>query len=717
MGDRLITCPCGQRLKVVAGVKQARCPKCSTVLKLRVKPRGGVASQTRSGNQAQPGSGARPADKAKVSTRSHVDSTRRTSSARLRCPCGKLVLIPSGVKAAKCPKCSKLIRPPSTQRRSALETTIVKQPTTESSASLSTPSDDQFQQSSVRTASRGRSSEKRGGESWRPGWWLPVGIGVGSIALLTTAAWIVFPRFLNAPEAETSAQTDSTGTNADGSNNNNSGSNTQAAGSTSRQESNGDLVRIGTYPPGPRLPGTTEFLERDFIATLPPPISHYVEDVPPDMNMAPQLLEVITPLSGQLAICYPEPTYSETKRAEITRVGTKNQRLINQWASEYESSGKLPDPRELQAFDGLFRDLNRLTYQKRNSFFWLPNMDTTTPHLQAMRDLARLTHIRYLSPRVDSTIEDRITELAAFIRLIKIFERHGVAGYVVGQACRILAYDSIVSDMIHDESLSESSGLQLLAVLDESIAVRDSKQFALAIRSEQVAASRFFYDVEKANGAVETLTAIMSFSGTQSTSASKRQEQLQKIVLSKMTVEQIRNNRDAYNRETELLLEFFHSDGFERSTAVDDYLEKNVQREQERRAWEKDLKQLKNIEDVVQEVTKQTWLTELLLYSHEDMISASVRSLARRRVAIATLALRIASLQNAGDSESLPELFKRLNIKESPIDPYSGEPLKTIQRNGVKLVYSVGSDRTDDRAAAKVTNGSPGDIFFDAAEQ
>ncbi|WP_218932625.1 hypothetical protein [Roseimaritima multifibrata] len=434
--------------------------------------------------------------------------------------------------------------------------------------------------------------------------------------------------------------------------------------------------------------------------------------------MAPKLLEMLSPLLGELAVCYPETAYPDSKRATITRIGAKNQQLIKQWHEEFKTSGKLPDPSKLDAFDGLYQDLDGLTGQTKHSFLLVPEMDHVMPHLQAIRVLAQLTVLRFHSRKDSSSIGDRIAELGSVLRLLKIFEDQYIIGNIVCQVSRDLAYDSIASDIIHNQDLSESSGLQLLSVLDESATYKDSIQLSRVIRSEQIRASRFFYHLEKGRGAVESLMEVMSSLGTQSASASKNQEQLMKLTLSKMTVAQIRNNRDEYDRDAELILAYFDSEGFQSPDAVDPFLENYEQREQERRAWEKNLQQFRNIEAIVQEMVNHTWLTELVRPSHDALISASVRSVARRRVLIATLALQIASLQNEGESESLQNLFKRLNITESPIDPYSGQPLKTIQRNGVKIAYSVGSDRTDDRAAAADTNGdSLGDIFFDATAQ
>lgn len=172
MGDRLISCPCGQALRVGSDVQRARCPKCSTVLKLRVQPRGGVATQTRSDNRGRSKSRSRPTNMSPPSTRSLVGSTQDAISSKFQCPCGQLVLVPNTGKTVTCPKCSAPILPQSTQRQSEPRTTIGKQPATAPLASPPIPSAGRFQQRSMQSASQGRWSAKQGGESRRPGWWL-----------------------------------------------------------------------------------------------------------------------------------------------------------------------------------------------------------------------------------------------------------------------------------------------------------------------------------------------------------------------------------------------------------------------------------------------------------------------------------------------------------------------------------------------------------------
>ena len=113
-----------------------------------------------------------------------------------------------------------------------------------------------------------------------------------------------------------------------------------------------DMVRIATYPPGPRLPSTTEFLPRDFVESLPVPIDRYVRQVPPEQNRAPELLDALKELTADLAVCFPEPD-----RNELVRSGRINEANIEAWHDAFTISGKLPTPEQLTTFDASFRKL------------------------------------------------------------------------------------------------------------------------------------------------------------------------------------------------------------------------------------------------------------------------------------------------------------------------------------------------------------------------
>ncbi|WP_145352242.1 hypothetical protein [Roseimaritima multifibrata] len=268
-------------------------------------------------------------------------------------------------------------------------------------------------------------------------------------------------------------------------------------------------------------------------------------------------------------------------------------------------------------------------------------------------------------------------------------------------------YTLLVPEIVNNNNLTEANVKRLLSALDND-ADRDHINTANAIiRMKELVFLRSMYNIETNVYASDPLSSLSSTVDK----AQRANMGYLAIPLSTITPDQIQSNRDAFNREAESISNFFESGDYERITSVDAYLEQRNQIEAGQ--MEAFKAAMKNDADMFKRMNTLPWLSMMMRPVPKQLVGLSTWAIARRRVAIATLAVRIASLQNAQDSEALPSLFRRLNIKASPIDPYSGQPLKTIQKDGKTLVYSIGSDRIDDQTVTKAESYHlPGDLFF-----
>ena len=173
---------------------------------------------------------------------------------------------------------------------------------------------------------------------------------------------------------------------------------------------------------------------------------------------------------------------------------------------------------------------------------------------------------------------------------------------------------------------------------------------------------------------------------------------------STMTPEQVALNRDANEEEVALLLDLMSGDEWDwgkRFPAFD--------------AESRERKRLltREVESNVDRMNDYPWLVSYLIPTNPRFVKDSLELEALRRIAIAELALRLQAIKSKP-----PNLIKALadqGASEFAIDPFSGEPLNVIEREGEIIVYSVGPNLQDDQATPlKLLQGKIllGDVMY-----
>ena len=160
-------------------------------------------------------------------------------------------------------------------------------------------------------------------------------------------------------------------------------------------------------------------------------------------------------------------------------------------------------------------------------------------------------------------------------------------------------------------------------------------------------------------------------------------------------------NRDAYSTKLQQLQDFIKSDAGDPWSRF-----RNYQEEQQRRLARMEAGM--NSDDLNQ----IPWLVEIIRPSYADDLRYQILLGAIQRVALGEVVLRIAEFDGEPDTITVADALDRLNRSEFHLDPFSGESLKTIERNGRRTVYSIGADGRDDQAISLSMEHLPGDLFF-----
>ena len=474
------------------------------------------------------------------------------------------------------------------------------------------------------------------------------------------------------------------------------------AGTTDAPVAESDMVRIATYPPGPRLPSTTEFLPRDFVDSLSFPIGQYIRDIPPEQNGAPELLDALKVLTAELAICFPEP-----EQNEIARVGAINEANIESWHDEYTMTGKLPTPEQLTPFDPSFRKLVDITRSKELRFYSIHDIELPLLELKVLRLVTRLCHLRARALRDQIPIRQRIDEFRAVLRICRELGHRKVADEFLSFMAIDFAFSTSFRALLFDADLDADASRALVEVITNDLRQFEKSQPIQIARSEQLLFYRFLSRVQETSDAHESLLEAINFSVArgQQNLEMERLDALMTNQLATITPEQLQKNRNAFDAELQHFLQFVQADTGDWWARVQAYQTEEQQR----------LKTVySGMEDAMNSgnLNGHPWLAAFirppgfaaLLY--QSYVGAS------ERVALGELAQRISNLDGQPDSLTLSEAMNRLDLSDFRLDPFSGQVLTTVQRDGRRVVYSIGADGRDDQAISLSVGNSPGDIFF-----
>ena len=424
-------------------------------------------------------------------------------------------------------------------------------------------------------------------------------------------------------------------------------------------------------------------------------MAKFFETPAADRNAAPLYLDALFEFSTDVNICFTEP--ERQKRRAIVEPRQKRASGIHARRVQNEN---LVSAQELDAtLEELapgFQKLDAAQQRPKCVFETGLGIAAVLPHAHAAREVGRWTEIKTQRDVEGGQWDDAQKNIERLLRLSRDLRRRGVGvSQLVSIAIDNQAYEGPVKRLLAAPGLTVEHCDRLLATLaqHQQQAVNSAVQ---ALRSEYVVTRTVLHEIQHRTGDFEpnfmreelgTDSIGDVITGLLMNSNSSRSATVDAIV-AKMT-------DDDYAKEVAKVNDVYNS-----ITAV-------LDRPYGERA--------RSIEAVKTGLSmNQTPLAYLLVPGTLPMLEAFVRSEAQLRGTQCLVMLRRWQLDHPGESPpDLRAVVTAAGMTEIPHDPYGDGPLRMAQLGNETVIYSIGSDGQDQKAAVDWNHGQqPGDFIF-----
>ncbi len=666
----LTTCRCGQQLRIPADAERVRCPSCSAVL--RIKSRG--TKPQKGGGQAS-------------------QRLRSTAAVQMRCPCGSLVSLPSNARSATCGQCGTLIRP---RTKASLRDTSAAGSVLPSTLELGDlPGSTDFARyrstqskapAAVMPNSRARLDRKEQRTSVVPRWLASLSITAAALSLVAGGGgWLLF-RFAapHDPPAVSGESLDES-----------------VAEERSASEGEPELIRIATYPPGPRLPGTIEFLPRAFVESLPAELDEFFRIVPPEENAAPHYLEALAQIEGGLEICFPPE-----RRAAIRQLAERNSAQITEWSLRLENGDPLPSIGELASFDPVIEAVMAAQQRPQCSFLLGYQLSDRLPYLQAARNLVRLMEVRRETLGDSQAIDQAIAEYQMLVRLCRDVAPDGSVGQMIATAIETIAHRKLLPSLVVHREFSGQQARSLIRILREHDAKAGMPAYIRSVRKEQLMFLNMIAQLQRDPDFIDEFLAAISIE--QPTEKQIDVAKLLKSAVANMTPSHFKENKRVYGVIVSGQLDLLRSneeDLWSLGARLRTQFEQAINMDQAG----KDTKQLL-LEGRANELP---WLVGVIAPSADLGHSSYVECIAWRQAAVGLLAIELWNRDHDSSPENIEALFAHAGLASVPTDPFGGQAMRFVTRPEGFAVYSIGGDLRDDHARTLAEGwNEAGDIYL-----
>jgi hypothetical protein len=446
-------------------------------------------------------------------------------------------------------------------------------------------------------------------------------------------------------------------------------------------------------------------------------LATFLKAPPEDENAAPLYLEALyefAPLE-MMDLLYPGLSQEEQKRRrDVHRpISKEHLRLHEAWENDPQSVDRAAVDAWLANFDVGFEKLAAAQQRPKCMFQPGRSLHSLWPHIQAARAVGRVVTWRSRRDRERGDLERPVRDLEMLLRLNRDFQVGGVA---VSQAVAA-ALDRVCCDLVlgllNAPSISARQCDRLLALLVEHEA-KSVDGFVETNRAEYISSRQALHDLQHRTGSFDPqvmrddlqiegdvtspLACIKLFADLGSFDAPQMQKvatRLQASLLPDAWQGGKMLSEEDYATEVAALNRFYAT--LFALAAQPGY----------RRLGERQL------QDAVA-LVNQTMLAALVIPPEAAILELLNRGEARLHGTQCLVALRRWRLDHAGAPPDLDRLVKAAGLPRVPIDPFAGEPLRLAILDGQPVIYSVGSDRKDDKAQItwNEVHKEPGDFIF-----
>ncbi len=463
-------------------------------------------------------------------------------------------------------------------------------------------------------------------------------------------------------------------------------------------------VRIATYPDGPRIDATTEFLDRELAEVLKPLLDLSLHAIPPEQNAAPLYLEALAELNAEVADLIPPGIgVSAAARRELAQQTADR---IDGWYRAFDPGDvPFPSPAELLAFDPLVaRLLNAQQERPDCSFLTVLEVSDLAPHLQAVRSYSKLIKLRLAVLGPQRPNAESIREYESLLRLIDECSWGNILCGLVA-----LAAEGELHEIALPVFLTERTTADELRHLQQILERHDAR-LGIARLQANLASDRIMFEqllrIGQGKDAVERIktTAEIVLQVRPDNNSVAEGTALFTSAMMAMTPQDIQRGSSVWaemDQEINRAIEAAGPDCFAALPIFD-------QMEQQTLA---DLDQRLRRAGQVSHETIGEVLVGLLRAGSKRIYTSYTWRIAQRRIAYTQYALHAWQRTHSERPTSIELIVKD---KPSAIDPYCGERLRLVWRGDQPIVYSVGPNRIDDQAntLAELTYEGPGDVSF-----
>jgi hypothetical protein len=458
-------------------------------------------------------------------------------------------------------------------------------------------------------------------------------------------------------------------------------------------------------PTYPRIRGAVSQLPEWLEASEAPfDLKALFAPIPPEQNAAPLYLEALLEFSTELVTCFPDDQLAALRERVFPRVREFG-RVYPSWAA-----GTPFNPADLDRlvaeYDVGFEKLARAQQRPRCVFETGIGVSALLPHAQAARSVAQVARLRNARDLERGEVRRPIETLRTLLRLNRDLQVRGYSiTFLVGAAVEVEA-KGLVLDLLRCPACKREHAGLLLDVLQRHEAASPPHPVAEGQCMEYVVVRCLLHDVEHRTGdcAPEALEKLKT--------SSRLVDATPGALLAQLARGQDAPTAAPLARQIDARLALMTADDYRQEIqATDAYF--RVAIDLGRRPYVEQLAAQDRLSALMQKGRFLSYLLSNSFYAENNGTVALARGQAARRGALCLAALRCWQLDNRSAPPSLEAVLAAAGIKDVPLDPFSGAPLKMTWIDGESVIYSVGKDGRDDKALLDWDDGKqPGDFLF-----
>jgi RNA polymerase sigma factor (sigma-70 family) len=465
-------------------------------------------------------------------------------------------------------------------------------------------------------------------------------------------------------------------------------------------------------PPSPSLPGAVAQPPDWLVKDAPFDVAAFFAAPPPDENAAPRYLDAFFEFNSDVAVCFPEGPDRESRKQAVDERSRRFFTLLPTLNQDPKSVPASQIDDMLAGYDTGFRKLDWAQQRPRCVFQTGLGVATVLPHMQAARQVGRVTQWKVRRELDRGEIDAALRDLARLLRLSRDLLPRGVPIVaMVHSAIDSFAVKTVVMPMLTTPGLTTEHCDRLLALLIEHDE-RSVDAYSEGLRAEYLSTRATWHDLIADQAGLREHWARMGGKPIDP-SSSIVAEIAEPVVYSALA----KNApgpapRPAAGKPFDALVKQITS--LRNTPNLDARIARTTPEELSRQVDKLNelYRGLLGVADspYPERIRKTSWqpasldavdihtrVTRGILSAFTAFTTVLVQSKAMIRAAEGLVLIRRWQLRHGGElPPSLEAAAKEAGRPSVPLDPYDGRPIRFAVVDGRPTVYALGQDGRDD---------------------